>query len=112
MNFGNMGTRGKMMQQIQKMQQDLEEMKEEVEKKTVETTAGGGVVRVECNGAMEIVDIEIDPDAVDPDDVDMLRDLIIAAVNEGLREAQDMVNREMEKVTGGMDLPNLPGLMD
>ncbi len=109
MSFGSMGDMGKMMQQIQKMQQDLEDVQAEVEKKTVEAQAGGGVVRVVCNGAMEVVDIEIDPDAVDPDDVEMLSDLVIAAVNEGLRSARDMVKSEMEQVTGGLNLPNIPG---
>jgi len=106
-NFGNMG---KMMQQIQKMQKDLERMQEEVDSKTVEAQAGGGVVRVVCNGALEVVDVSIDPQAVDPDDVEMLEDLITAGVNEGMRAAREMVSEEMRKVTGGMNLPNIPGL--
>ena len=107
MNFGNMG---KMMQQVQKMQQDMERLQAEIDQKTVEAQAGGGVVRVVCNGAMEIIEVEIDPDVVDPEDVDLLRDLVIAAVNEALREAREMVNEEMQKITGGLNLPNLPGI--
>ncbi len=107
MNFGNMG---KMMQQVQKMQQDMERLQAEIDQKTVEAQAGGGVVRVVCNGAMEIIEVDIDPDVVDPEDVDLLRDLVIAAVNEALREAREMVNEEMQKITGGLNLPNLPGI--
>ncbi len=106
MGFGNMG---KMMQQIQQMQKDMEDLQDSLDQRTVEAQAGGGVVRVVCNGALEVVDIEVDPDVVDPDDIDMLRDLIIAAVNQGLRSARDMVSSEMEKITGGLNLPNIPG---
>ncbi len=105
--FGNMG---KMMQQIQKMQQEMDQLQNTLDQKTVEAQSGGGVVRVVCNGALEIVELEIEPDVVDPDDVDMLRDLVIAAVNQGLRAARDMVGEEMSKITGGLNLPNIPGL--
>ncbi len=98
------------MQQIQKMQKDMEAMQEEVKDKTVEAQSGGGVVRATVNGGMELVELEINPEAVDPEDTEMLRDLIIAAVNEGLRSAQDMVQEEMQKITGGLNLPNIPGL--
>lgn len=107
MSFGNMG---KMMKQIQKMQQQMEELQDVIDQKTVEAQAGGGVVRVVCNGALEVVELEIDPDVVDPDDVDMLRDLVIAAVNQGLRAARDMASEEIQKVTGGLNLPNIPGI--
>ncbi len=109
-NLGNMGNMGKMMEMVQKMQQDMERLQEEIDEKTVEARAGGGAVRVIVNGAMEIVDIEIAPEAVDPDDVEMLRDLIIAAVNEGMRAAREMVQEEMEQITGGLNLPNIPGI--
>ncbi len=112
MGYGNMGNMNKMMKQIQKMQQQMEEMQKEVERKTVEATAGGGVVRATVSGGLELVELEIDPDVVDAEDVDMLRDLVIAAVNEGMRSAQEMVREEMGKITGGMNLPNIPGLMD
>ena len=108
MSFGNMG---KMMQQIQQMQRKMEEMQEKVQSQSVEAQAGGGVVRVTVSGALELLDLEISPEAIDPDDVEMLQDLVIAAVNEGFREAQEMVRKEMEKVTGGLNLPNIPGLM-
>ncbi len=108
-NMGNMGNMGKMMEMVQKMQQDMEDLQDEIDKKTVEAQAGGGAVRVVVNGAMEIVEIEIAPEAVNPDDVEMLRDLIIAAVNEGLKEARAMVQEEMDEITGGLNLPNIPG---
>ncbi len=107
-----MGDMNKMMKQIQKMQQQVEETQQEIQGKTVEASAGGGVVRATVSGGLELVELEIDPDAVDPEDIDMLRDLVIAAVNEGLRSAQEMAQEEMAKVTGGLDLPNIPGLMD
>ncbi len=107
MKFGNMG---KMMKQIQEMQKKMEEMKEKVEKQTVEATAGGGVVTVVANGKQEIEEISIEPEVVDPEDVEMLQDLVLAACNEALRKAQEMVNQEMSKITGGLDIPGLPNV--
>lgn len=97
----------KLMKQAQQMQAKMAKMQEEMEEKTVETTAGGGVVKVIVNGKQELLDIKIDPDAVDPEDVEMLEDLILAAVNEGMRKVQDMVSSEMGKLTGGMNIPGL-----
>ena len=97
----------KMMKQAKKMQKKMEEMQEELKDETIEATAGGGVVKVVVNGKQEVVDIEIDEDAVDPDDVEMLEDLILAAVNEGMRKVQDMINDEMGKLTGGMNIPGM-----
>lgn len=97
----------KMMKQVQKMQAQMQKMQEELAEKTVEATAGGGAVKVVVNGKQEIVDITIDPDAVDPDDVEMLEDLILAAVNEGLRNVQEMLNQEIGKLTGGLNIPGL-----
>ncbi|MEC9488607.1 MAG: YbaB/EbfC family nucleoid-associated protein [Halanaerobium sp.] len=97
----------KMMKQVQKMQAQMQKMQEELAEKTLEATAGGGAVKVVVNGKQEIVDITIDPDAVDPEDVEMLEDLIIAAVNEGLRNVQEMMNQEIGKLTGGMNIPGL-----
>ncbi len=97
----------KLMKQAQQMQEKMGKMQEELEKKTMEATAGGGVVKVVVNGKQELLDIQIDPDAVDPEDVEMLEDLILAAVNEGMRKVQDMVNQEMGKVTGGMNIPGM-----
>jgi DNA-binding YbaB/EbfC family protein len=98
----------KMMKQAQKMQAKMAKVQEELEEKTLEATAGGGAVKVVVNGKQEVVDLKIDPEVVDPDDVEMLEDLVLAAVNQGMREIQEMVNDEMGKVTGGMNLPGMP----
>ena len=74
----------------------------------MDATAGGGVITVTANGVQEIVAIKIAPDAVDPDDVEMLEDLVVAAVNEALRKAQDLAAQEMQKVTGGLNIPGMP----
>ena len=99
---------GKMMKQVQKMQADMMRIQEELKSKTAEGTAGGGVVKVVVNGHQEIQAVEIEPEVVDPDDVEMLQDLILAAVNEALRKCQDMVSKEMGKATGGLNIPGLP----
>jgi DNA-binding YbaB/EbfC family protein len=97
----------KMMKQVQKMQSQMSDVQEELAEKKVEATAGGGVVKVVANGQKEIVDITIEPDAVDPEDVEMLEDLILAATNEAMRKVQDMASKEMGKLTGGMNIPGL-----
>lgn len=97
----------KMMKQVQKMQADMAKMQEELGNRTVESTAGGGVVRVVANGRQEIVAVEIKPEAVDPEDVEMLQDLVLTAVNEALKQAQDMMAKEMGKLTGGLNIPGL-----
>jgi hypothetical protein len=89
------------------MQQDMMKLQEELAERNVESTAGGGAVKVIANGKNEIISIEIKPEAVDPEDVEMLQDLITAAVNEALRKAQDMVSQEMGKITGGLKIPGL-----
>ena len=96
---------GNMMKQAQKLQSKMLKMQEELGNKIVESTAGGGMVRVQANGKQQIVNIEIEPEVVDPDDVDMLQDLIMAAVNDALAKAQEMVSDEMGKLTGGMKIP-------
>jgi DNA-binding YbaB/EbfC family protein len=101
---------GDMMREAQKLQAKMAEMQEEAKKKTVEATAGGGMVTVIASGAGEIISIKIEKDVVNPDDVEMLQDLIMAAVNEALRRAQEMVGDEMSKLTGGLQLPGLGGL--
>jgi hypothetical protein len=106
-NFGGMGNINQMMKQVQKMQQDMAKMQEEMGEKTVEATAGGGVVRAVANGHKQIVEIKIDPQAVDSEDIEMLEDLILAAVNESLRMAEEMMAAEMKKLTGGMNIPGL-----
>ncbi|MBI5100024.1 MAG: YbaB/EbfC family nucleoid-associated protein [Nitrospirae bacterium] len=98
---------GDLMKQAQKMQQEMGKIQEESKKKTVEASSGGGMVVAIANGAMEVVSIKIERDVVNPDDIEMLQDLIIAAVNEALRRAQQMVSEDMSKLTGGMNLPGL-----
>ena len=98
---------GDMMRQAQKLQEEMMKAQEEAKKKTVEATAGGGMVTVVASGANEIVSIKIEKDVVNPDDVEMLQDLILAASNEALRRAQEMVSEEMSKLTGGMKLPGM-----
>lgn len=97
----------KMMKQVQKMQADMAKMQEELGTRTVESTSGGGAVKVVANGKQEVVSITIKPEAVDPEDVEMLQDLILAAVNESLRQSQEMVAKEMGKLTGGLNIPGL-----
>jgi len=99
---------GKMMKQVQKMQAEMARIQEELAEKEVKANAGGGMVEVTANGKQEILDIKIDPEAVDPEDVEMLEDMVLAAVNEAMRQAQELASQEMQKVTGGM---NIPGLM-
>ncbi|NLK36452.1 MAG: YbaB/EbfC family nucleoid-associated protein [Gracilibacteraceae bacterium] len=99
--FGG-GNMNNLMKQAQKMQKDMEKLQAELQEKEVETTAGGGAIKVVANGKKEIKEIIIDRDVVDPDDVEMLQDLVLAAVNEALRMADDMVNSEMSKITGGL----------
>ena len=98
---------GDLMKQAQKMQQEMGKIQEESKKKTVEASAGGGMVVVVANGAQEIISIKIEKDVVDPEDIEMLQDLVTAAVNEALRMAQQMVNDDMGKLTGGMNIPGM-----
>ena len=102
---------GKLMKQAQQLQAKMAKMQEELSEKTVEASAGGGMVVAIANGRQEIVSIKIDPEVIDPEDVDMLQDLIQAAVNDGLPRAKEMMNEEMGKLTKGLNLPNIPGLM-
>ena len=96
-----------MMKQVQKMQQDMIRMQEEMEKKTYTAAAGGGMVKAEVNGKHEVVNLEINPEAVDPDDVEMLQDMIIAAVNEAMRTADTDAANNMSRLTGGLNLGGL-----
>ncbi len=102
---------GDLMKQAQKMQQEMARIQEEAKKKTVEASSGGGMVIVTANGAMEIISIKIEPDVVNPDDIEMLQDLIVAATNEALRRAQQIVTEEMGKVTGGLNIPGLGNIL-
>ena len=96
-----------MMKQVQKMQQDMIRMQEELESKTYSATAGGGMVKAEVNGKNEIVSLMINPEAVDPDDVEMLQDMVIAAVNEAMRAADTESAQNMSRLTGGLNLGGL-----
>ena len=99
------GNMNNMIRQAQKMQQDMMKAQEELESKTYEAAAGGGVVSATVSGKKELVGVTIDPEAVDPEDVEMLQDLIVAAVNEALRKANDDAASQMSKLTGGLNLP-------
>ncbi len=96
-----------MLKQAQKMQEQMVKMQEEIETKTFEAAAGGGAVKAIVNGKKELVELTIDPDAVDPEDVEMLQDMIIAAVNECMRSAEEASTSEMSKLTGGINIPGL-----
>jgi DNA-binding YbaB/EbfC family protein len=98
---------GNMMKQAQKLQAKMLKMQEELGERTVETSAGGGMISVVANGRQQIVSITIDKEVVDPDDVEMLQDLILAAVNDALNKAQEMVAGEMGKLTGGFNIPGM-----
>jgi len=100
----------KMMEQVQQMQQQMQQAQEELKDETVQATAGGGMVTVTATGSGEIKEIKIDPKAIDPDDPEMLEDLILAAVNEALRSAQGLVESKLGPALGGLSGLGLPGL--
>ncbi|MCI7477960.1 MAG: YbaB/EbfC family nucleoid-associated protein [Selenomonadales bacterium] len=104
---GNMNMNG-MMKKVQKLQKQMTQMQEDLKKRTVEVTAGGGAVKIVMSGEKEVKDLKIDPAAVDPEDVEMLQDLLSAAFNEATKKVDEMMANEMGKLTGGMGLP--PGL--
>lgn len=99
----------KVMQQAQQLQERMRRAQEELRHREVEATVGGGMVTARANGQMELISITIDPQAVDPRDVDMLQDLIVAAVNQVMKRAQELVQQEMQGVTGGLPIANLFG---
>jgi DNA-binding YbaB/EbfC family protein len=98
---------GNMMKQAQQLQSKMMKLQEELAEKTVESSSGGGMVRVTANGRQQILSIQIEKEVVDPDDVEMLQDLIMAAINDALAKAQEMVSSEMGKLTGGFNIPGL-----
>jgi DNA-binding YbaB/EbfC family protein len=100
-NFGNI------MKQAKKMQEQIGQLQQELETKTIEAQAGGGMVRVVVNGKFEIVSLKIEKEVVNPEDIEMLQDLIVAAVNEAIRKAQAMASEEMAKITGGLGIPGM-----
>src|SRR5712691_710876 len=100
----------KMLQQVQQMQEQMAKAQEELASETVEASAGGGMVTVKATGALEIVEVKISPDAIDPDDPDMLADMVLAAVNEAIRSAQSLVESRLGGMTGGLGGLGIPGL--
>jgi len=98
---------GNMMKQAQKLQSKMLRLQEEMGDKTVEATAGGGMVKVVANGRQQILSIQIEKEVVDPEDAEMLQDLVLAAVNDALVKSQEMVSEEMSKLTGGLNIPGL-----
>ncbi|WP_096911874.1 YbaB/EbfC family nucleoid-associated protein [Neobacillus jeddahensis] len=102
---GGMGNMQNMMKQMQKMQKQMAEAQEELGEKKIEGTSGGGMVTVVVTGHKEVVDVQIKPEAVDPDDVEMLQDLVLAAVNDALKKAEELTNNTMGQFTKGMNLP-------
>jgi DNA-binding YbaB/EbfC family protein len=101
---------GAMMKQVQQMQADMAKAQDELKDEVVDASAGGGMVKVKMTGDLELTAIEIDPDAVDPEDVEMLQDMVLAAVNEVLRAAQERANQKMGGITGGLGGLGLPGM--
>lgn len=104
---GGMGNMQAMMKKVQKMQAEMAKIQEELKKRTIETSVGGGAVTVVVTGKKELQSIKINPDAVDTEDMEMLEDMIISAVNDGLKQIDEMTEKEMAKITGGMKLPGM-----
>jgi hypothetical protein len=98
---------GSIMKQAQKIQAQIAKVQEELAQKTIEASAGGGMVTVVVSGKQEVVSIKIEPEVVDAKDMEMLQDLVVAAINEALRKSQEMVSEEMRKITGGLNIPGL-----
>lgn len=106
MGFGGANMQ-KMMKQVQKMQADMAKLQDQLGDMVVEATAGGGAVKITMSGKQEVRGIEIDPDILTPEDVEMIQDLLLAAFNEALRKSQDLASSEMNKITGGLKIPGL-----
>ncbi len=96
-----------MMKQFEKMQREMEKTQAELEEKTIETTSGGGAVKAVMNGKKELLELHIDEDIIDPEDAEMLQDLVIACVNSAIKEVDELTNKEMSKFTGGLNIPGL-----
>lgn len=106
-SFGGAGNMGNMMRQMQKIQRQMEEAQQKVDEAEVEATAGGGAVTVRMNGKKELLSVKIDPEIVDPEDVEMLEDMVMVAVNDAFRQVAEMQEKEMGRVTGGINIPGL-----
>ncbi|MBO4954262.1 MAG: YbaB/EbfC family nucleoid-associated protein [Clostridia bacterium] len=106
-NMGGMGNLNNMMKQAQKMQEEMQKTQEALADKTVEASVGGGAVTVSMNGHKQLLSVNISPDVVDPDDVEMLQDLILSAVNEAMRKAEELAAQDLGKITGGLNIPGL-----
>lgn len=97
-----------MMMQARKMQEQLAQAQESMKDVTIDASAGGGMVKATVNGDLELVSIQIDPDALDPEDVDLLQDMIVAAVNEAIRGVSEVASKQMSSITGGLNIPGMP----
>lgn len=106
-NIPKAPSQSEMMRQVQKMQQDMQEKQAELDARTYDVSAGGGVVKVKINGKKEILNISIDPEIVDPDDIETLSDILVAAVNEAIKKVDATNDAEMGKITGGLNMPGL-----
>ncbi|MCX6345816.1 MAG: YbaB/EbfC family nucleoid-associated protein [Armatimonadetes bacterium] len=108
--FGSIPGMGNMMKQVQKMVEDQQKMEQELAEVRVETSAGGGMVKAIINGKSELLEVKIDPQVVDPEDVEMLQDLIVSAVREALEKVQDIREERVKAITGGLNIPGMPGM--
>ncbi len=106
-NKGAKNSQMQQMQQLQALQSQMQQLQDEIEAKEITTTAGGGAVEIVISGKKELKSIKLKPEIVDPDDIEMLQDLIVAAVNEGIRQVEEMLENEMGKLTGGLGIPGL-----
>jgi len=108
--LGQLGNIGNMMKEAQKAAERMQSMEQELAQERLETSAGGGVVVATVTGAGQLVDLKIDPKVVDPDDVEMLQDLVLTAIKDGLEQASKVREERIQGITGGLNLPNIPGL--
>lgn len=108
--MGGGGNMNAMLQQAQKMQEKMVQLQEELDAREFEVTAGGGMVTVKMTGKKQLLNLELKPDIVDPDDIEMLQDIIVAAINEAVRTIDETVENEMGEITGGMGMPGMPNL--
>lgn len=108
MKFNPMGgNMNKMLKQAKQMQEQIAKMQEELQERVIEVSSGGGAVQIKMNGKQEMLELKIKPEAVDPEDIEMLEDMVMAAVNEAVRTSQEMVSSEMAKITGGLNIPGM-----